>query len=137
MRILFSLDTEEALDPIDALGTFLIEDDEGRCISEDFVFIDDWLNAFVSGLEANLDTNVLIEIDLNSEPDPLSFSKDNEGILIKYRTNAVRIRRPDDFRKKLKEVIIEITDQYISHQNWAEDSLLSKLRTWALAGATL
>ncbi len=135
MKITAAPDPEDSeLDPMEPLGSIVLEDDDGRELLQHSIWLDDWLGGIREGLHAIETGASEMSIDLRSEPDPLVWKSDGRGVTIEYRTEVILIRDLPGFTRELKRVLSQLTDLYRAHQNWSKCDQLRILREWAEAG---
>jgi len=133
MKIFAAPDAEdEELDPVDPLGSICIQNDEGRQLLERSVFVDDWLEGLLSGLRRIRSGEVTANVDLHSQRDPLIWQAVDGGALLQHKSQAVGIQNLDAFEKALRQAVIDFTEPYRAHKNWARCTELVAMREWAL-----
>ena len=129
MNFDFALDKEYEINLEGLSGEFKIIGDDNNIIQESNVYIDDWLNALVEGfiiLESE-NSNQRIEMDLESEPDPLELELRGEFLTIIYKNNSVKVNSFQEAKTKLKNKISLIFNELVSVPNWEEDINLKPL----------
>ncbi len=110
--IKWELDSEEPLDPADPLGNITFVGDRG-VLSEQGVFLDSFLEAFVEGLNSIKNRDVS-NIEIIDEPDELIFLKKDKKLQIEYRDQNITISDIDSFSEQLSHSIssfLQILDQ--------------------------
>ena len=123
------------LDPADPLGRIVFEDDDGTELSVGSVFFDEWFGGLQAGLTAILGGQATIQIDLDSEPDPLVWSYDGHTIAITHLKDTMYVRDINAFKDELKRSVIELADQYRLHPNWPKCTKFGRLLSWAKPGS--
>jgi hypothetical protein len=126
---------DDPLDPADPFGRIVFEDDDGKELSVGSVFFDEWLGGLHAGLTAILDGQAKIQIDLDSEQDPLVWSYDGQAIAITHLKETMHIRDVNAFKDELRRSVIESADHYRLHPNWPKCTRFRKLLSWAEAGS--
>ena len=123
---------DEVLDPVDPLGSLLIQNLQGDQLLERSVFIDDWFCALLSGLANIRAGNTEAHIDLNSVRDPLIWKALDTGALISHKGRSVVIQDLAAFEQALRRAVLDFTGLYTSHPNWSKCTELVAVREWAL-----
>jgi hypothetical protein len=131
MKILAVPDTKESIDPIQPLGRISLEDDEGKTFSAGSIFFDEWYKGLVSGLTGILNGEPKVEVQLDSEAEPLIWSYDGKVVQIRYLNETIQIRDLLAFKQELKRSFRELAEQYRSHVNWSKCRELRQLLSWA------
>ena len=97
MKIEWHLDMGEALDPDNLLGDIALSDAQ-TCVEERDTYIDSWLVALITGLQA-VQAGQSISVDIPEEPAPLAFIPVGKGVHIAYRTSVLKVESIEDFRR--------------------------------------
>jgi hypothetical protein len=137
MNIEIGIDTRQAPDPIEPLGTLRIVDDAGGVIEQPRVWLDDWLEALVDGLHAMRRLEPSAEIELLSEPEPLVFVAMGQRIEIGFGTSRIQAGDADELARSLEEAIRFALEVYRHHPHLEDHEGWVRLRTFAGAPATL
>ncbi len=129
MNFDFALDKEYEINLEGLSGEFKIIGDDNNIIQESNVYIDDWLNALVEGFKIleSENSKQRIEMDLESEPDPLELELRGEFLTIIYKNNSVKVNSFQEAKTKLKNKISLIFNELVSVPNWEEDINLKPL----------
>ena len=129
MNFDFALDKDYEINLEGLSGEFKIIGDDNNIIQESNVYIDDWLNALVEGFKIleSENSNQRIEMDLESEPDPLELELRGEFLTIIYKNNSVKVNSFQEAKTKLKNKISLIFNELVSVPNWEEDINLKPL----------
>ncbi len=94
MKIEWQLDMGEALDPDNLLGDITLSNAQTRLEERD-TYIDSWLEALITGLQAGQS----ISVDIPEEPAPLAFIPVGKGVHIAYRTSVLNVESLEELRR--------------------------------------
>ncbi|MBI2428998.1 MAG: hypothetical protein HYV29_09435 [Ignavibacteriales bacterium] len=124
MNIRWTLDTEEKLDPADPLGSITFEDDDNS-FTESNVYLDDWFESLIQGIEAISSGKNRVVIEINSEPNKFTFENKNGFCQLTFKNKTLLISNIDDFSADLKSQILSVTKHYSSDDitkmdNWTK-----------------
>ena len=118
-------------DPTDPLGLIRIQDDDGKELSVGSACMDEWLSALISGLNA-IETGASgLQVDIDSERDPLMWFSDSQTATFTFQGRTIVIRDVEAFRQELRRSALEITDKYRRHSNWKKCAVFRAVRYWA------
>ncbi|MGI0479279.1 hypothetical protein ACN4EE_00660 [Geminocystis sp. CENA526] len=110
MKILFSLDREEKIDPNDALGDIIISSDDGE-ISVRSTYLDSWFSALIEGYDS-LQKNQNIKIDIIEEPESITFERLFNKFKISYGKQHITFKKIEDFYQCLSITIKDFMQQF-------------------------
>jgi len=110
MKILFSLDREEKIDPNDALGDIIISSNNQQ-ISVHSTYLDSWFSALIDGYNS-LQKHQNIKIDTIEEPESIIFERLFNGFKISYGKQHINFKKIDDLYQCLSITIKDFIQQF-------------------------
>ncbi len=132
MKIVVSPDEENLqCDPIDPLGSICIEDDEGNQLVEQDIWLDEWLGAFIRGIDAMISGRNNASMHMDSHRDPLIWQVEEMYTSVSFKSKHFVIRDLPAFNGLLKRAVFDLTEHYRVHSNWLQNSELISAREWA------
>jgi hypothetical protein len=131
MNIEIAIDTDPAPDPIEPRGNLRIVDDAGRVIERPAVWLDDWLEGLVDGLQAIGRREPCAEIELLSETEPLVFLERTGGIEVRHGDARVLVRSADELTRGVTDAIRFALDVYKHHPHLENHESWMRLRAFA------
>ena len=109
MKIVWRLDEEMPLDPESLLGDIILSDRD-TVLQEQQTYIDSWLDALITGLQA-VQVGKAIRVEILEEPDPLVFEPVERGVRLSYRTMAIEVKSVEALHSALL-----LNSQEVSYQ---------------------
>jgi len=97
MKIEWHLDMGEALDLDNLLGDITLSDAQ-TCFEERDTYIDSWLVALITGLQA-VQVGQTMSVDIPEEPAPLAFIPVGQGVHIAYRSRVLKVESLEALRR--------------------------------------
>ena len=126
MHIIFTLDTEDGLDPNEPLGTFQLIGEDGSKIEDELVFLDSIFLSLGIGL-IEIEKALSFSSDIFDEPNPFNFRKVNHAYEIEYMDQKVTFSSLNQARKELVEKIFELKSAYSKPNSPEYNSLFEEL----------
>jgi len=124
MRIQWTIDSEEPLDPVDPLGSLTFEDELGHSFSAVSIYLDDWFDALLNGIEQIECGKIDVQVSLLTEPDVIQFSEHQAICSISYKGKVVSVGNIVDFKNELRSQIRSVMAVF------QRDSNLSDYANW-------
>ncbi len=126
MKIAWTLDEEEPIDPENLLGDIILTEGE-TTILERNTYIDSWLNALITGVQG-VQTGKRVTVDILEEPDPLVFEPLNGGMRLSYQNTAIVIDKIDNFVRGLRLAAHELLMKLDQIPGTESNEFLNSLR---------
>ncbi len=99
MKISFTLDREQGIDPNDPLGDIIITNNQ-NILSVEATYLDSWFDVLIDGLKS-LQNNNKITLEIVEEPEVITFEPLLEGFKITYGKQTLLFSNLNDFYESL------------------------------------
>ena len=103
MKIKWTLDTDEGIDPIELLGNITIYDKNKNSIGDEVMYIDSFYYSISEGL-LNTKSESQLVIEQFDNPNNITFIRRNDNLEIKYKKSKILV--------KYSEAINELCSTY-------------------------
>jgi len=113
MEIEFELEPIDRNDPaaIDPVGSITLISADAT-LSEQYVYIDSWLDALKEGAKA-ISRTERAEIDLVEEPEPLILELTERGIRISFKDNSIVVKDGAELDAAVDDAYKKLTDTQV------------------------
>ena len=126
MKILFTLDQEQEIDPNDPLGNLIITNSQ-TTLSVESTYLDSWFDVLIDGFQG-LQNNNKITLEIVEEPESITFAPVLEGFKISYGKQALFFSNLNVFHQSLlasaKDFLSQLKQE---RENISNLPLLSKI----------
>ena len=126
MRIVWRLDEEMPLDPESLLGDIILSDGD-TVLQEQQTYIDSWLDALITGLQA-VQVGKAIRVEILEEPDPLVFEPVERGVRISYHAMAIEVKSVEALHSALLLTATAFLQKLAGVKGWERNTLLHGIR---------
>lgn len=125
MKIAWRLDEEMPLDPESLLGDIILSD-EDTVLQEQQTYIDSWLDALITGLQA-VQVGKAIRVEIPEEPDPLVFEPAERGVRLSYRATAIEVKSVEALHNALLLTASAFLQKLARVKGWERNTLLHNI----------
>ncbi len=129
MKISFTLDQDDGIDPNDPIGDILITNDHTQLLIKS-TYLDSWFDVLIDGYKSLQNRNK-ITLEIIEEPDAVTFETVLKGFKINYGKQELFFSDLNNFYQSLlisaKEFLLQLEQ---SQENLANFPLLSKIRSF-------
>ncbi|NET59870.1 MAG: hypothetical protein F6K47_28095 [Symploca sp. SIO2E6] len=101
MKIEWTLDEEEGIDPTDPVGNLILSDGK-TTIQLESTYLDSWFEAFITGIK-EITAGNSTTVEIAEEPDLLMFKYSKSGIIISYQNQDIFVKNTDELLLVLRE----------------------------------
>ena len=126
MQIIFTLDTEDGLDPNEPLGTFQLIGEDRSKIEDELVFLDSIFLSLGIGL-IEIEKALSFSSDIFDEPNPFNFRKVSNEYEIENMDQKVIFSSLKQARKELVQKIFDLKSAYFKPNSTEYNSLFEEL----------
>lgn len=99
MKILFKLDQEEGIDPIDPVGDIIITNAQTK-LSVESTYLDSWFEVLIDGYQSLQNQNK-VTLEIVEEPNLITFEPVLEGFKISYGKQELFFKNLNEFYQSL------------------------------------
>ena len=99
MKILFTLDSSDGIDPKDPIGDITITDEQ-TLLSIESTYLDSWFETLIDGFKS-LKINQKITLEIMEEPESITFEPISQGFKISYRKRVLFLSNLNEFLQPL------------------------------------
>jgi hypothetical protein len=135
MKISFTLDRDEEIDPNDPIGDILITNNRTRLAVES-TYLDSWFDVLIDGYKSLQNQNK-ITLEIVEEPDVITFETVLKGFKVSYGKQELFFSDLNEFYQSLltsaKELLFQL-DQ--AQENLSNFPLLIKIRNFIEQSST-
>lgn len=120
MKILFTLDQDEGIDPNDPIGDIIITNDQTR-LSVQSTYLDSWFDVLIDGYKS-LQNQSKITLEIVEEPDVITFETVLNGFKVSYGKQKLFFSDLNEFYQSLltsaKELLLQLNQAQESLSNF-------------------
>ena len=128
MKIVWRLDEEMPLDPESLLGDIILSNGD-TVLQEQQTYIDSWLDALITGLQA-VQVGKAIRVEILEEPDSLVFEPVERGVRLSYRAMAIEVESVEAFHGALLLTATAFLQNLAGVKGWERNTLLHGIRNF-------
>ena len=122
MKIVWRLDEEMPLDPESLLGDIILSNGD-TVLQEQQTYIDSWLDALITGLQA-VQVGKAIQVEILEEPDPLVFEPVERGVRLSYRAMTIEVKSVEALHSALLLTATAFLQKLARVKGWERNTLL-------------
>src|SRR4029434_6426476 len=126
MKIAWRLDEDMPLDPESLLGDIILSDGD-TVLQEQQTYIDSWLDALITGLQA-MQVGKAIQVEILEEPDPLVFEPAERGVRLSYRAMVIEVKSVEALHNALLLTATAFLQKLAGLKGWERNALLHSIR---------
>ena len=120
MKILFTLDQDEGIDPNDPIGDIVITNAQTR-LSVESTYLDSWFDVLIDGYKSLQNQNT-ITLEIVEEPDVITFETVLNGFKVSYGKQKLFFSDLNEFYQSLltsaKELLFQLDQAQESLSNF-------------------